>query len=279
MIAIIFVSFIFLIIKYDYKLKNSNDKHYSYSEDKSLYGQLDKIKAGFNFDEHIYGGVVSHHLLASIDIAKFYTSLANQEINRVILIGPNHEGQGEENIAVSNLKFSTPWGNLEPDKSSIKNLIMSGAVKIDEDAFVGEHSISVEVPYVKYYLHKASLVPIVIKRNASQEDLLRLVNSLLEISDGKTVIIASVDFSHHTDKLTAELNDKKSLQVISSFDLRNLSGLNIDSPNTIYVLLKYLEGKDARRINYWQQNAADILNSPNYEDVTSYLFAFFRKSI
>jgi AmmeMemoRadiSam system protein B len=123
------------------------------------------------------------------------------------------------------------------------------------------------------------LVPIVIKRNASQEDLLRLVNSLLEISDGKTVIIASVDFSHHTDKLTAELNDKKSLQVISSFDLRNLSGLNIDSPNTIYVLLKYLEGKDARRINYWQQNAADILNSPNYEDVTSYLFAFFRKSI
>lgn len=100
---------------------------------------------------------------------------------------------------------------------------------------------------------------------------------MLEISDKKIVVIASVDFSHHTNKQIAELNDKKSIQVITNFDLEKLYSLNIDSPNTIYVLLKYLEGRDAKRINYWQQNAADILNSPNYEDVTSYLFAFFRK--
>jgi phenylalanyl-tRNA synthetase beta chain len=65
--------------------------------------------------------------------------------------------------------------------------------------------------------------------------------SLLEINDQKIVIIASVDFSHHTDKQTAELNDKKSLQVITNFDLERLYSLNIDSPNTIYVLLKYLD--------------------------------------
>jgi len=279
LLLIICVLFIFLITKYYYKLNSRNNNHYSYSTDKSLYGQLDNIKGPFSFTEPVYGGIVSHHLLASVDIAKFYISFINQDIDTVILIGPNHEGQGTKNIAVSNIEFSTPWGEIEQDKYLIKKLIVADMVKIDEDAFVGEHSISVEVPYIKYYLPKAKLVPIIIKKKTSEADLLKLANSLSEINDQKIVIIASVDFSHHTNKQTSLVNDKDSIQVIRSFDLGKVFGLNIDSPNTIYVLLKYLEGKGAKEISYWQQNAADILNNSNYEDVTSYLFAFFRKTI
>ena len=240
---------------------------------------MDKIKARFDFSDYIYGGIVSHHLLAAVDIASFYASLAKQKVQAVILIGPNHEGQGRESLAISGLDFQTPWGQLETDQNIVEALVGEGVVKIDEAAFLGEHSISAEAPYIKYYLPEARLVPIVLKRSVTKDNLLKLANALLKVTDSKTVVIASVDFSHHTNKDLAEQNDQKSIATISRSAYDSLFTLNIDSPNTIFVLLKYLDGIGAKRLDYWQQNAATILNSPDYTDVTSYLFATFRKTI
>lgn len=259
--------------------RNKESFHLSFSDDKSAYGSVEKIKARFDFPDYIYGGIVSHHLLAAVDIASFYASLAKQKVETVILIGPNHEGQGRESVAVSSLDFLTPWGRLETDQNIVKALVGEGVVKIDEEAFLGEHSISAEAPYIKYYLPQAHLVPIIMKRSVTKDNLLKLANALLKVTDSKTVVIASVDFSHHTNKALAEQNDQKSIAAISTFDFANLFTLNIDSPNTIFVLLKYLDGIRAKRLDYWQQNAATILNSPDYTDVTSYLFATFRKLI
>ncbi len=276
--VIISTSILILLFCLTYINNNSSTKakHYSYSQDKAVYGELERISGGFTFTDYIYGGIVSHHLLAAIDIAKFYNSFKNQDIDTVILIGPNHEGQGIQNIAISNQDFITPWGDLETDSEIVGDLVGDRVAMIDEEAFIGEHSISAEAPYLKYYLPKVKFVPIVLRRDIAKEDLLKLANSLLEIKDKKIVVIASVDFSHHTGKEMARLNDIKSIQTISKFDLKGLYSLNIDSPNTIFVLLNYLQGVKATKLDYWQQNAADILNSPDYTDVTSYLFAIFR---
>ena len=252
-------------------------RHAPYTRDAVMYGSVDKIKAGFVSDEYIYGGIVSHHLLAAVDIARFYASFADQDIDTIILVGPNHEGQGTEKIAVPTLDFETPWGDVELNQRLIQKLVDENVVVVDDAAFVGEHSISVQTPYIKYYIPEATIVPIVLKKHIDRQSLVALSTALSDIRDNRTVVIASVDFSHHTDKATGNKNDEKSIQTISEFDMDGLYTLNIDSPNSILVLLTYLKMIDATLFNYWRQNAADILQSPDYQDVTTYLFAFFQK--
>ncbi len=256
--------------------KKDIPKHYSYSADKATYGQLEKIKPRFDFSDKVYGGIVSHHLLAAIDIAGFYGSLSNQKIDTVVLIGPNHFGTGADNIAVSNYDFETPWGKVKTDREIVDDFVTGKVAKINEDVFAGEHSISTQIPYIKFYLPQAQIVPMAIKINTAKSDLLNLAMAISEINKN-IIVVASVDFSHHTGKSVAVENDKKSIETIMNFDTDNLYTLNIDSPPTIFVLLNYLKSVEARKMDYWQQNAADILKNPEYDDVTSYLFALFRK--
>lgn len=264
-------------IKYD-------NFHYASTNNKDNYGGLEKIAPTKNIGEKIYGGIVSHHLLAALEIAEFFVNLKQQKIKTFVIIGPNHFNRGDGNVFISKYPYQTSWGIIEPNNEIIEKIIGDNLAVNDENVFEGEHSISALVGFIKYVFPKAKIVPLVVKKETSITEAENLANELNRILPPDVFILASVDFSHHLNRIAADFHDQKSISTIENFNFENVYNLEIDSPPSIYTLLKYLEKRGlptgkagAQKIDYKNINSAVLTGNLNSEDVTTYLFAYFMK--
>ena len=247
--------------------------HSAYSQIVELYGNLN-VEPQSGPDQKI-GGISSHHFFVTNKIASFMAGLKSIDPATIVILGPNHFGAGSQDILISGYDYETPWGTLENDKNIGSRLINSGSAFNEEEPFEREHSISTLVGFIKYYLPQTKIVPIIFKLNTPQVKADKLADELIKNLDDDSFVLASVDFSHHVNRQTAIDQDKESIKAIENFDLEKIYSLKLDSPASIYVLLKYLEAKDAKQIEYKNTNAADLLGNPDYKDVTSYVFAYF----
>jgi AmmeMemoRadiSam system protein B len=249
--------------------------HSSFYVDKQFYGDLDKIVPANVSEEKIYGGIVSHHLLVAKEIAQFFSAFKKQSPKTIVIIGPNHFNVGKRDILLSKYPYKTPWGVVESEEKYINELLNTGTVFNEEDPFSSEHSISSLVSFVKYFLPDAKIIPIIVKRSTTKEKAELLAKNLDQILPEDAVVIASVDFSHHLNKTAANFHDKKSISAIKDFNYEGIFNSEIDSPSSIYALLKYLELREAKKIIYKNTNSADFMGKENFGDVTSYFFAHF----
>lgn len=258
--------------------KNQNEAlkfHQAFSVNKESYGDIENMVSSDSYEEKIYGGIVSHHLIVSPEIASFFSDLKSQSPETVVIIGPNHFNIGRSNISISAYPYKTPWGMVYPEERYVTELINSKAVYNDEDPFTREHSISALVSFVSYYLPDTKIVPIIIKKGTKKEDVDKLAKNLDLILSENDIVVSSVDFSHHLNQNSAEFHDEMSVDAISSFDYDRVLKSEIDSPASINVLLKYLELRGKQKMIYKNINSADISEDAFSEDVTSYVFARF----
>lgn len=193
----------------------------------------------------------------------------------VVLIGPNHFGAGPYDIQVSRYAYETPWGRLSPHQETIDALINHHGVFQEESAFEREHSIAALVAFVRHTFPDARLVPLIVKRDVPLVRMERLAQALHAILPPGALVIASVDFSHHGSRFAAQFHDDKSVATIRSFNFESIPKLEVDSPASISLLLRYLQLRGAQKIAYTRTDSATIGGNPLSEDVTSYLFAHF----
>ena len=220
----------------------------------------------------IHGGIVPHHLMVKDKIAAYFSGLKN-EYDTVILIGPNHFQTGGDNILVSQAKWSTPYGELLPDLETSDTF--ENYFNIDEDAFAGEHAISGLVPFIKNSLPKAKIVPVIIKYQTPLEELDQLVSLLNTTDKEKTLVLASVDFSHFQGSLVSDFHDQQSRGVINSFDIERIHDLEVDSPASLYVILNYLENINSQAGQLaFHTISSDLINQPD-EPGTSHQLWYF----
>ncbi len=256
---------------------SANGFHLAFHMDKVFYGRLDKIALDRESGENIYGGITSHHFLAAKEIAKFFLALEKQSPKTVVIIGPNHFNVGKGDILISKYPYKTPWGTVYPDEGVIDELIEKKVAFNEEDPFSEEHSVSALVGFVKFYIPDAKIVPIIMKRGASREKAENLARSLDEVLPDDAVVVSSVDFSHHLGKTASQFHDARSISAINNFEYQRVLDSEIDSPISIYALLRYLDLRDARKMSYKNINSTDFSKNSLSDDVTSYLFAYFEK--
>jgi AmmeMemoRadiSam system protein B len=258
----------------------SADFHLAYSMKKESYGDIEKNSAS-DFDDpsegKIYGGIVSHHLLAADEIARFFSAFKAQNPKTIVIIGPNHFNIGKGDILISKYPYQTPWGTVYPEEKYIDGLLDSKVLSNDETPFAQEHSISALVSFIKYYIPDAKIIPIIVKRNTKRERVEVLAENLNKILPGDAVVISSVDFSHHLDETSANFHDEKSVSNIENFDYDGVLSSEIDSPPSIYALLRFLEFRGAQKMAYKNTDSAELTHREYSDDVTSYLFAHFTK--
>ena len=266
-------------IKLPGKDKNSLlASHDSYHMKKSFYDQAYKhgssdIKIA---KDKVYGGIIPHHIFAKEKIAAWFMGLPDTDYETVILIGPNHFDVGPTNIIISQNKWNTPYGDLLPDLELGKKLVSDKNVAIDEGPFVNEHSISGLIPFIKNSLPDAKVLPIILKLNTNKEDLDFLAKQIINNTNKeKTLVLASVDFSHYQPSLVADFHDDLSKAVIEDFDFERIHNLEIDSPASIYAVLKYLENINTQKSNLvFHTNSSTLLKNPD-EPGTSHLYYYF----
>jgi len=251
--------------------------HSAFSMNKEFYGNTEKTVLSNVSEEKIYGGIVSHHSLLAEKIARFFSVFKTQQPKTIVIIGPNHSNIGKGDILISKYPYQTPWGFVYPEEKYINELLSRKTAFNDETPFSREHSISSLVGFIKYYLPNVKIIPVVMKWGVTKERAELLANNLNEILPDDAVVIASVDFSHHLNKISANFHDEKSISAIQNFYYEGVLSSEIDSPSSIYALLKYLELKGAQKVLYENTNSADFMDNKYLDDVTSYFFAHFTK--
>ncbi|MFH1668064.1 MAG: AmmeMemoRadiSam system protein B [Candidatus Komeilibacteria bacterium] len=226
-------------------------------------------------NSHVYGGIIPHHLIVKDYLASYFNGFKDQ-YQTVVLIGPNHFDSGSSNILLSQAVWQTPYGKIYPDDQVIKKLAKD--FSINEDAFFAEHSITGLVPFIKKSLPSAKIVPIILKVNTSNSELEELLTSLSNTIDpAKTLVLASIDFSHYQRALAADFHDAKSINTIKTFNYDAIPRLEIDSPPSLFVLLKYLDSIDARTSQLVYSTNSSILMGEPDEPGTSHQFFYFNK--
>ena len=233
-----------------------------------------KLEAG----ERICAGIVTHHFLASGLMVRFFSGLqTGTSPETILLIGPNHFHHGLANISVSSLPWKTAFGVMESDERVAEQLKATINLPEDRDAFMGEHSVGVLIPFLKYYFPHSHVVPILVDVNA-QERPLRELRGLISgyLGNPKILVLLSMDCSHNSDVSIADSRDAQTRQAISGVDPNKVEGLNVDCPKGLWLLLGSLQ--DSRQVKVQiseHSNSARLTGNLHQSDATSYFSVFF----
>ncbi len=227
--------------------------------------------------ERIYGGIIPHHLLVKDFITEFFQGLPGECYETVVIIGPNHFDAGNKNILFSAADWETPFG-----RASVDNKLVEAAKKYnfisEEEPFAREHSISSIVPFIKQRFPQAKIIPFIIKSGSSGEEAETLAKFLVaNVNLEKTLVLASVDFSHYQTTLTADFHDLKSINAIESFDFKETIKSEVDSPLSLLVLESYLEKMGAKQAELVRSTNSGRLTKQEDAPTTSHNFFYFKK--
>ncbi|TCL43165.1 AmmeMemoRadiSam system protein B [Harryflintia acetispora] len=236
----------------------------------------------YEADGALIAGVVPHHLLAGRLIASFFATAVESgaEYESVVFVAPSHYPTAQR--AVTNLSgWQTPFGVVENDRM-ITEALMGGtlAARADEDNMQLDHAVSGLIPYVKYYLPGAKVSAVLLQNRLEPERVEALAKRLLALSQEKKILlVCSVDFSHYLTPERAALHDERTRAALAAFDYQTIAGFddsNMDSPQSITVFLRYLQGRGAGEVRFFDHSSADRIlglppGDPAYrEGVTTY---------
>lgn len=154
---------------------------------------------------YIYSGPIA---------ATAYRLIRNdQNIKRVVLLGPCHYVP-VRGIAVSSAQyFETPLGTIPLDRRAVEALLGLPQVVCSDEAHAPEHCLEVQLPFLQSVLTDFQLVPLIVGR-ASAEEVAEVLDKVWGSSE--TLILVSSDLSHYHDYKTAQRVDADTSKAICS---------------------------------------------------------------
>lgn len=125
-----------------------------------------------------------------------YKAVQNQGVKRVFLLGPSHHVGIHGAALPMAITFATPLGDLEVDKEVVNQLNSYPLFSKLNEVHKVEHSLEMQLPYIKEALGDVKIVPIVIGRLADDVEI-RLMAEILKgyITSGDLIVVSS-DFTH-----------------------------------------------------------------------------------
>ena len=225
------------------------------------------------------GGITPHHLAVGFILADFYNRLLWQKPTTIILLGPNHYERGNFKALTSLYGWQTPFGIVEPDETIINALIKQDLVRVDENTLPNDHAVAGSMPFIKYYIPDAKVVPILLSGGASEKESEILANRLKDFVKGDVVIIAPVDFSHYLTNKEAQEKDKVTLKVMKDFDYRQLFLMNndyLDSPPSIGTILMVMQKLGTTHMDLlYHSNSGEIQKNDSIQTTSYFSIAFY----
>jgi AmmeMemoRadiSam system protein B len=160
---------------------------------------------------YIYSGPSSAHS---------YLALGEQEQpDTVIVIGPNHTGWGTPVSVMREGIWKTPLGEVTIDKELADKIIKHSPIaRSDESAFIREHSVEVQLPFLQFIYSEFEFVPICMGFQ-DLETSIELGRAIHEASkDKEIIVVASSDLTHQEPKVSAYKKDQFILNAILEMD-------------------------------------------------------------
>ncbi|MDD1677861.1 MAG: AmmeMemoRadiSam system protein B [Methanomicrobiales archaeon] len=154
---------------------------------------------------YIYSGEVA---------ATAYASISADFTGTFIVIGPSHRGYLTCTSAVS---WETPLGLVDVDTDFVRAL----DIRVDEFSHRNEHSIEVQLPFIKYRFPHARIVPIMIGEQSlvSAQMVTDRILAALSSEAQEVRIVASSDFSHYVPHEVARKQDLYAIGALDTLDV------------------------------------------------------------
>jgi len=166
-------------------------------------------------------------------IANAFTSAMGRAdgINRVVILGPIHDKR-EKGIFLSNsYSFHTPLGDILVDREKNEELEFAGQhIEINDIPHLGEHSIEILLPFVKYCFPSASIIPILMGQPGAQyiHDLAQSLKTVITPVLEETLIVVSSNLSSGSDDVKARHLADECLRLFSEKDAAALASAILD---------------------------------------------------
>lgn len=210
----------------------------------------------------------------------------NVEYKRVFVIASSHCMRGFGASIYNEGHYKTPLGKVKVDIELANQLIENHEVfDFYPDAHSDEHSLEVQLPFLRYKLGKSfKLVPIVLVTN-SHEEIKKIAKALTPYFNSENLFVISSDFSHYPnyedalklDKLTAEAilrNDPEVfLQTINENKKRAIPNLatSICGWTSVLTLLYHTQGNRQMKYHLVQyKNSGDAKLYADHNRVVGY---------
>ncbi|MEI8364209.1 MAG: AmmeMemoRadiSam system protein B [archaeon] len=186
--------------------------------EKGITKELDSFfkDANINYSgEEIKAIIVPHAgykysgLTAMIGYKKLYYNLllSTKDNYKIIVIAPAHKVYFKEISTLSSSYYQIPTGNLKIERSSLDKYN-------NNSAFIGEHAIEVQLPFIQYIFSKASknfsIIPVLV----GDANISNSIKAIEKEIDENTIIIVSSDLSHFLTDTKARETDKASINNI-----------------------------------------------------------------
>ncbi len=153
-------------------------------------------------------------------------TLARSRLNdTVVLLGPNHTGQGQKLALWPDGSWNLPGASLRVNQALAQDILKaSPAIRPDTTAHQHEHSLEVILPFLWAMNKQTSIVPICV----SEPDLPTLLSvgqdlaRVIKDHGSEVSAVVSSDMSHFISQKEAETQDQKALQAIQELDPERL---------------------------------------------------------
>ncbi len=147
--------------------------------------------------------LLPHHLVVEEYINDMYEAVGRPQ--KLVIVSPDHFSQGKQNIS---------------------------------PAAPMEHGATVHETLAAEYWPKATVESWMIKVNTPVEELEAFASKLFKED---ALILFSVDFSHYLPGTLARVHDLRTREILETADIGSVLNVEVDSPPTLYVMLKLLE--------------------------------------
>jgi MEMO1 family protein len=220
----------------------------------------------------MYSGPIAAHA---------YKLLCGRDIEIAVLVGPSHYVGFDGAAIYDRGAFDTPFGHANIAEDCAAAVVKaSRLIGPHPTAHAREHSLEMQLPFLKRVLPHAQIVPIVMGYQW-RETAYAVGDAIVEAVRGrKAVLVASTDLSHYHNAPTATRLDRKVIHHVERFDADGLMSLLESFPEhacgggpTVSVMraAHALGASDARVLKYG--DSSDV--SGDKDAVVGYLAAAF----
>jgi MEMO1 family protein len=116
-----------------------------------------------------------------------------------ILLGAVHNWRPRGNSIYSRGAWATPLGDIKIDEEVAETLLLVLAGDVIEDPYAheGEHSLEVQVPFIKFLCPEARIVPIAIPPDENAHITGRKLGEAVSGMGKKIVVVGTTDLTHY----------------------------------------------------------------------------------
>ncbi|HVP97507.1 AmmeMemoRadiSam system protein B [Methanoregula sp.] len=155
---------------------------------------------------YIYSGQVAAHAFSRIEPGFSGT---------FVVIGPSHHGYL---TSVSAIPWETPLGLVDTDTEFAEKL----DIPVDEPSHAEEHSIEVQMPFIKYRFPRARVAPIMMGEQdpAHAAAVAEKIVAAVRLTKREIRVVASSDFSHYVPDAQAKSGDLYAIEPLARLDTK-----------------------------------------------------------